>query len=148
LFCLFVCFFFFFGVIFLERRTRRRKEDGQPVEGHPIFLEGNDNVGVNAMPETEPPGHDNFVVNDVPETEPLGHDNVGVNAVPKTGRGHKRHGRPRKNKDVMGIDEVVKQLLSDFEYIDGEDEDLFYNSDEVQRKGRERPTGGTVLSLM
>jgi hypothetical protein len=56
--------------------------------------------------------------------------------VPETGRGHKRRGRPRKNKDVPGIDEVVKQLLSDFEFTDGEDEDLFYDSDEV-RKERE-----------
>jgi hypothetical protein len=97
---------------------------------------GHDNVGANDVPETEPLGHDNVGANDVPETEPLGHDNVGGNAVPENGRGHKRRGRPRKNKDVIGIDEVVKQVLSKFEFIDGEDEDLFYDSDEV-RKERE-----------
>jgi hypothetical protein len=51
--------------------------------------------------------------------------------VPETGRGHKRHGRPRKNKDVPGIEEGLKQLLSDFEFIDAEDEDFFYSSNEV-----------------
>jgi hypothetical protein len=51
--------------------------------------------------------------------------------VPETGRGHKRHCRPWKNKDFIGIDEVVKQLLSEFEFTDGEDKDLFYDFDEV-----------------
>jgi hypothetical protein len=101
-----------------------------------VSAEGNVNVGVNAVPETELLGHDNVGANDVPETEPLGHDNVGGNAVPENGRGHKRRDRSRKNKDVIGIDEVVKQVLSEFEFTDGEDEDLFYDSDEV-RKERE-----------
>jgi hypothetical protein len=98
--------------------TIRREEDGQSVEGHHVSAEGNVNVGVNAMPETEPPGHDNVGANDVPETEPLGHDNVDGNVVPENGRGHKRRGTPRKNKYVIGIDEVVKQVLSDFEFTD------------------------------
>jgi hypothetical protein len=51
--------------------------------------------------------------------------------VSETSRGHKRHGRLRKNKDVLGIDEGLKQLLSDFEFTDAEDEDFFYSSDEV-----------------
>ena len=88
------------------------------------------------MPEIEPPVHDNVGANDVPKTEPLRHDNVCGNVVPETGRGHKRRGRPWKNKDFIGIDEVVKQLLSEFEFTDGEDEDIFYDSDEV-RKERE-----------
>jgi hypothetical protein len=99
-----------------------------------VSAEGNVNVGVDAVPETEPPGHDNVGGNEVPETEPPGHDNVGGNVVPETGRGHKRRGRPRKNKDVIGIDEVVKQVLSDFEFTDGEDEDLYYDSDEVRKE--------------
>jgi hypothetical protein len=126
----------FFCVIFSEGRTIQREEDGQPVEGHPVSAEGNVNVGVDAVPETEPPGHDNVGGNEVLETEPPGHDNVGGNAVPETGRGHKRLGRPRKNKDVIGINEVVKQVLSEFEFTDGEDKDLYYDSDEV-RKERE-----------
>jgi hypothetical protein len=44
--------FFFFGVIFSIRRTRRKKQDGQLVEGHPVSVEGNDHVGVDAVPET------------------------------------------------------------------------------------------------
>jgi hypothetical protein len=56
--------------------------------------------------------------------------------VPETSRGHKRRGRLRKSKNVSGIDEVVKQLLSDFEFTNGEDEDLYYDSDKV-RKERE-----------
>jgi hypothetical protein len=134
LFVCFVLFVFFFGVIFSEGRTIQREEDGQPVEGHPVSAEGNINVGVDAVPEIEPPGHDNVGGNEVPETEPPGHDNVGGNAVPETVKGHKRRGRPRKNKDVIGIDEVVKQVLSDFEFTDGEDEDLYYDSDEVQKE--------------
>jgi hypothetical protein len=98
-----------------------------------VSVEGNVNIGVNVVPETEPLGHDNVGANDVLEIEPLGHDNVGGNAMPETGRGHKGRGRPRKNKDVIGIDEVVKQLLSEFEFTDGEDEDLFYDSDEVRK---------------
>ena len=96
LFCLFDNFFL---VIFSIRSTRRREEDGQPVEDH----------------------------------------HVGVDVMPETGRGQKRRGRPQKNANVLGIDKVVKQLLSDFEFTDGEDEDLFYDSDEV-RKERERTT--------
>jgi hypothetical protein len=65
----------FFGVIFSLRKTTR-EPDGQPIEGHPVFVEGNEN------------------------------DNVGV--VLETGRGQKKRGRPRKNKEVLGIDEVVK----------------------------------------
>jgi hypothetical protein len=100
---LFCCLIFFFLCVILSiRRTRRREQDGQPVEGHLVSTEGN--------------------------------DNVGVDAVPETGREHKRCGRPRKNKDVLGIDEVVKQLLSDFEFTDGKKEDLFYDSDEVQKE--------------
>jgi hypothetical protein len=56
--------------------------------------------------------------------------------VPETDREYKQRGRPWKKKEVLGIDKVVKQLLSDFEVTDGEKEDLFYNSDEV-RKERE-----------
>ena len=59
--------------------------------------------------------------------------------MPEIGREHKRRSRPRKNKDVPGIDEVVKQLLSDFEFTNGEEEDLFYDFDEV-RKEREGTT--------
>ena len=106
---MFVCFYFFiFGVIFSERKTIRREEDGESVKGHHVSTEGNVNVGINAVPETEPPVHDNVGANDVPKTEPLRHDNVCGNAVPETGRGHKRRGRPLKNKDFIGIDEVVK----------------------------------------
>ena len=72
----------------------------------------------------------------MPETEPPGHNNVGVKVVPDNSKGHKRRGRPQKNKDVPRIDEIVKQLLSEFEFPDGEDEDLFYDSDKV-RKERE-----------
>ena len=133
-FVLFVCLFF--CVIFSERRTIRREEDGEPVEGHPVSTEGNVNVSVNAVPKTKPPVHDNVGANDVLETKPLRHDNVCGNVVPEIGRGHKRRGRPQKNKNFIRIDEVVKQLLSEFEFIDGEDEDLFYDSDEV-RKERE-----------
>jgi hypothetical protein len=32
------------------------------------------------------------------------------------------------------IDEVIKELLSDFEITDGEDEDLFYNFDEANKE--------------
>jgi hypothetical protein len=99
--------FFFF---FSEQRTRRREEDEQPIEGHPVSAEGNVNVGINVVLETKPPGHDNVGTNDVPETEPLGHDNV---------------------------DEVVKQLLSEFEFTDGEDKDLFYDFDEVRKEREE-----------
>ena len=74
---MFVCFL---GVIFIEQRTRRREKDGQPVKGHLVSDEGNENVGVNVVPETG-----------------KGHDNVGVNGVPETGSGHKRHGRDRKS---------------------------------------------------
>jgi hypothetical protein len=119
------------GVIFSERKTIRREEDGELVEGHLVSIVGNVNVGVNAVPETEPPVHENVGANGVLGTEPLRHDNVCGNDVPETGRGHKRHGRPRKNKDFIGIYEVVKQLLSEFEFTDGEDEDLFYDFDEV-----------------
>jgi hypothetical protein len=77
-----------------------------------VSAEGNANVGVNVVLETEPSGHDNIGANDVPETKPLGHDNVGGNAVPEIGRGHERCGRSRKNRNVIGIDEVVKQVLS------------------------------------
>ena len=51
--------------------------------------------------------------------------------MPKTSRGQKRRGRPQKNTNVLGIDKVVKQLLSDFEFTDGEEEDLFCDSNEV-----------------
>jgi hypothetical protein len=107
--------------------------------GHhnPVSAESNDNIDINVVPEIEPPRHDNVGVNDVPKIELLGHDNVGVNVVPKTGKGHKKHGRPRKNKDVMGINEVVKHLLSDFEYTNGKDEDLFYDSDEMRKEREE-----------
>ena len=50
-----------------------------------------------------------------------------------------RRGRPWKNKEFSGIDEVVKQLLSAFKVTNDEEEDLFYDFDEV-RKERE----GTV----
>ncbi|XP_059458345.1 uncharacterized protein LOC132187941 [Corylus avellana] len=43
-------------------------------------------------------------------------------------------GRPRKTKVVWPIDEVIKELLSDFEATDGEDSDLFYDSDEVKKE--------------
>ena len=56
--------------------------------------------------------------------------------MPEIGGGQKKHGRPWKNKEIIGIDEVVKQLLTNFENTNGEDEDLFYDSDEV-RKERE-----------
>ena len=97
-------FFFFLCVIFSIQRIRKREQDGQPVEGHPVSAEGN--------------------------------DNVHVDAVPKTSREHKRRGRPRKRKEVSRINKVVKQLLRDFEVTDGQEEDLFYDSDEV-RKERE-----------
>ena len=54
--------------------------------------------------------------------------------MPKSGREHKRRRRTWKNKDVPRIDEVVKQLLSNFEFTDGEEEDLFYDSDEVRNE--------------
>jgi hypothetical protein len=43
----------------------------------------------------------------------------------ETGRKHTRHGRPWKTKVVQPIDEVVKELLNDFEITDGRDENLF-----------------------
>ena len=95
---MFVLFFFFLGVIFSKWRTRRREEDGEPIEGHHVSTEGNVNVGINAMPKTEPPVHDNVGANDVPETEPLRHDNVCGNVVPETGRGHKRRGSSEEQR--------------------------------------------------
>jgi hypothetical protein len=67
----FFVFFFFFWCNFSERKTIRREEDGEPVEGHPISIEGNVNVGINDVPGTEPTIHDNFGANDVLRTEPL-----------------------------------------------------------------------------
>jgi hypothetical protein len=63
-----------------------------------------------------------------------GNDHVGVDAMPETSRKHTRHDRPRKTKVVQPIDEVVKELLSDFEITDGGDKDLFYNFDEVRKE--------------
>ena len=37
-----------------------------------------------------------------------GNENDNVGAVPETSRGQKKCGRPRKNKEVLRIDEVVK----------------------------------------
>jgi hypothetical protein len=54
-----------------------------------------------------------------------GNDHVGVDAMSETGRKHTRHGRPWKTKVVQPIDEVVKELLNDFEITDGRDENLF-----------------------
>ena len=42
----------FLIISFLVRRTRRKTRNGQPVKGHPIFVEGSDHVGVDAVAET------------------------------------------------------------------------------------------------
>jgi hypothetical protein len=36
-----------------ERRTTRKKQDGQPVKGHPVYVEGNDHVSVDAVLEID-----------------------------------------------------------------------------------------------
>jgi hypothetical protein len=73
-----------------------------------------------------------------------GNDHDGVDAVPEIDREHKRHGRPRKTKVCEPIDEVVKELLSDFEETDGDDEDLLMK---YKKKKMEKPTCETVLTI-
>jgi hypothetical protein len=53
---------------------------------------------------------------------------------PKLVKKNTRHSRSRKTKVAEDIDEVIKELLSDFEITDGEDEDLFYNFDEANKE--------------
>ena len=95
---------FFF---FPVRRIKRKTPDAQLV-----LQEEEDNVNVGV--------EDNVI--------------VGVDTMPKTGNKNTRRGRPRKTKVAEDIDEVIKELLSNFEIIDGEDEDLLYNADEVNKE--------------
>ncbi|XP_059454997.1 uncharacterized protein LOC132185210 [Corylus avellana] len=57
-----------------------------------------------------------------------------VHTMPETAKNNKRHGRPRKTKVIQDIDEVIKELLSDCEVTNGEDEELYYDADEVNKE--------------
>jgi uncharacterized protein (UPF0335 family) len=43
-------------------------------------------------------------------------------------------GRPRKTTVDVDLDQLVKELLSDIERFESEEDDLFYDDDEVTRE--------------
>ena len=54
-----------------------------------------------------------------------------VNVIPTSGKQKGKRGRPRKTIVDDDIDQVIKNLLSDMKLFEFEDEDLFYDTDEV-----------------
>jgi hypothetical protein len=59
---------------------------------------------------------------------------VDVNAIPTSGKQKGKHGRPRKTTVDVDLDQLVKELLSDIERLESEEDDLFYDDDEVTRE--------------
>jgi hypothetical protein len=59
---------------------------------------------------------------------------VDVNAIPTSGKQKGKCGRPRKTTMDVDLDQLVKDLLSDIERSESEEDDLFYDKDEVIRE--------------
>jgi hypothetical protein len=107
----FVLLFFFFFLVRIKRKKPNIQHVLQDEEDNVNGgVEKNVNVGV----------EDNVIVD--------------VDTMPKTSKKNTRRDRPRKIKVAEDVDEVIKELLNNFEIIDGEDEDLFYDVDGVNKE--------------
>jgi hypothetical protein len=57
-----------------------------------------------------------------------------VHVIPTSGKQKGKHGRLRKTTVNVDLDQLVKDLLSDIERFDFEEDNLFYDEDEVIRE--------------